>query len=347
MNSTIKNNIANLYTYSEEYFEEVRQKHVIIIINLQNSPDNATLRIDQANKVERFTTIEYQEIVESIDELNIDYTIYYNELEFISDVVNEKLKINDIIVFNFARNGLKEGKKSLIPSFCDLLNIIYTGSGAFTQSLCRNKFVYNKYLQQIGITVPQTCGYTPYKEWMGGVTPNNLNKTIIKPIAESGSIGVSKEIIQYDSWDKNKVEFIHDQTMLVQEYIEGNEVECPFFVFDGKVVALPAIQLKMNNKNFLDIETSTNNDYTFSILNEQDANHLYPLLNKIVSALNIKGYGRADFRINTDGKSFLFDIATMPFICEHSSFTFAMRHLKYKRSDIFKIILSIAIKNKS
>lgn len=109
--SSIINNIANLYTYSEEYFEEVRQKHVIIIINLQNSPDNATLRINQANKVERFTTIEYQEIVESIDELNIDYTIYYNELEFISDVVNEKLKMNDIIVFNFARNGLKEGKK--------------------------------------------------------------------------------------------------------------------------------------------------------------------------------------------------------------------------------------------
>ncbi len=346
MNSIRIKVIKELYEYSNNCFKSVLNKHIVVILNMQNPPHKIEMDFEQANKAELFTDIEYQEIVEALDELNISYSIYYEELSFMKDVLNCKIKTEQVLVLNFARNGLREGKKSLIPSFCDMLNITYTGSGAFTQSLCRNKFIYNKLFQQIGMDVPKTFGYTPYKKWMGDFKPIGKEKIIVKPIAESGSIGVSKEIVEYDSLNVKNINFIHNQSMLFQEYISGKEVECPFFVLNGKVIALPAIELKINNQNYLDMETSVNNDYTFSVFDEDKAEQLYPLLDNIVTILNIRGYGRADFRINEEGEAFLFDVATMPFICKHSSFAFAMEHLNFKRADIFKIILSIAVDSK-
>ena len=92
----------------------------------------------------------------------------------------------------------------------------------------------------------------------------------------------------------------------------------------------------------IDENSSSNNEYTFSLYNEELAKLLYPLLDTIVSVLNIRGYGRIDFRINKNNEAFVFDIATMPFICKHSSFAYAMKHLNYRSSDILKIMLCIA-----
>lgn len=342
MNLNNINCISDLYAYSNKIFQNLKKKKLVLLVNLQNPPYKFNLEYELANKIECFTDQEYNEIIEMVNELELEYIVYYDELSFIHDVLENVLIPSEIIVINFARNGVKEGKKSLVPCFCDLLNIVYTGSGAFTQSLCRNKFIHNKILHQLGIVVPQTYALTPLGNWMGSSRPQLLDRIIIKPIAESSSIGISKSISQYATFNEESLQFIHNQAMIFQEYIDGDEVECPFFVFNEKVIPLPVVQLKINNQALLDEDSSSNNEYTFSLYNEELAKTLYPLLDTIVSTLNIRGYGRIDFRINKNNEAFLFDIATMPFICKHSSFNYAMQHLNYRSSDIFKIILCIA-----
>lgn len=334
--------VDSLLKFCNENYSAIQKKQIIFVVNVQEINGEADLEFNKANNIECFTAKEYQEILSSINELEINYKIYFNELDFISAVLNHEIVPKDILVFNFARNGLKEGKKSLIPSFCSLLNIKCTGSNAFVQSLCRNKFVYNKYLKELGVKVPSTFGVSPNFEWLGNLSSTNLSKIIIKPIAESGSIGVENNILDIKDFDKKKLKFVNNQPMLVQEYISGIEIECPFFVFKGKVIDLPPVELIIKKQGFLSTEVSVNNEYNFALFKSNIKGSFKPILDKIVSALNIKDYGRLDFRINNKGEIFLFDIATMPFICEHSSFTFAMESLNFKRSDIFKIILCLA-----
>ena len=333
--------IHNLMLLCDKKFNLVCNKKLILIVNLQDyvEPSNS-LKFFHANKIECFSKQEYQEIISAVKEINIDYSVYFNEISFISDILNHSLDTKQIIVFNFARNGLKEGKKSLIPAFCDLIGIRYTGSGAFTQSLCRNKYVYNKYLSKLGVFVPKTYALTPFGNWIGNEAPSDLNKIILKPIAESSSIGVSK-VVDYENLDINQIEFINNQPMLVQEFIDGKEIECPFFIDKGKAFFLPAVELNMRDKQFLDVDTSFNNNYSFSIFDPQKSEELYKIINKIITALGLTGYGRIDFRLNKEGIPYLFDIATMPFICKHSSFAFSMGALNYKLSDIYKIILCL------
>ncbi len=337
------NEISELYNYSEKINKQIT-KIIVLLVNVQGYSDDIGIQLEDAIDIEKFTEQEYNDILNSIKELKMNYIVYFNELKFMSDILNKKLDQQDIIVFNFARNGLKEGKKSLIPAFCNLLKIPYTGSGSFVQSLCRNKFVYNKFLSQLNVNCPKTYAYLPNKNWIGTKPPtNNLKKIIIKPIAESGSIGISENIYNYKDFNYDELSFINNQTMIIQEFIEGKEIECPFFVWKEQVIALPPVEILINNNTFLDANSSAKNDYTFSLFESNCPNRFQKILNKIVPALGISCYGRADFRINDKGEEFLFDIATMPFICKHSSFTYAMQKMNYKQSDIFKIILSLTI----
>ena len=66
------------------------------------------------------------------------------------------IRLDGCIIYNFAREGLFRGKKSLIPSFCDLYGYRCTGSNDFVISLLRNKYIYLKYLQAHGILVSES-----------------------------------------------------------------------------------------------------------------------------------------------------------------------------------------------
>ena len=331
--------ISGLLRHADSLFDKLKQKRIVILANLQ-SKVSQKYNVVSANYIEKFTDKEFEEILDAIDDLHLEYSVYSCELDFISDILNSKLDKRNIIVLNFARDGLKEGKKSLVPSFCDLLGIKYTSSNAFVQSLCRNKFVYNKYLKQLGLPVPRTYAYFPTKEWYNNCAPTwTTEKVIIKPLAESGSIGVSTEIKSFKDIDVSKVNFINNQTMLFQEYIEGVEVECAFFLHKNKLYILPPIQLVTQNL-ILDEKSSMSNAYSFKLYEGVAVKKIYSLVKRAVPALGMTNYGRIDFRVMPNGKVFLFDVATMPYICNHSSVVFAMEQQGYSKSDIYKIILT-------
>lgn len=334
-------NLLELNNFCDYEFNKIKEKKLAIVLNTQNNDGQQILKYEKANLIECFTDKEYTEIVNAFLELDIDFEVFFNELEFIEAIINKRIFKDNLIVFNFARNGIKEGKKSLIPSFCDLLKISYTGSNAFVQSLCRNKYIYSILLHQLGISVPKTYAVAPNLEWLDNRIPDNLTNVIIKPISESGSIGISNKIIDFKHLNINELKFIHNQPMLIQEFIFGEEVECPFYVLNRKVIHLPAVKLLLNDKQFLTTQNSANNNYKFELYNNY-CTSLQSIVENVVSVLNITGYGRIDFRITETGEAYLFDIATMPFLCEHSSFTFAMKSLGLRNADIFKIILCIS-----
>ncbi len=342
--------IIDLIEKSFEYIETIRKKSIMVVLNLQEEQETEFKYI-RANEIERFNAQEYKEICSALNEFIDNYIVYDNELRFIWDILgdnkeNKKFNLEDVVVLNFARSGLKEGKKSLIPAFCDLLGITYTGSGAATQTFCRNKFVYNKLLAQLGVNVPKTYGLTKYHKWIGGESeqPEQDDFVLVKPIAESGSIGVRSGGIKYGDFDMRQLHFVNDQSMLFQEYIDGKEIECPFFEDAGQIICLPPIELESED-GYLHEDCSKNNLYKFSLYKGENIEQICSEVKRIANTLNIRTYGRIDFRIDNLGRFYLIDIATMPYLCEHSSFAYSMAQINYKRSDIFKIILYLTLKN--
>lgn len=85
-----------------------------------------------ADESEFFSREEFAEIASAIFYVFGYVRVFYSEMEFIEYFIQNKLCPKQFVVYNFARDGQANGKKSLIPAFCDLMNIRYTGSNCLS-----------------------------------------------------------------------------------------------------------------------------------------------------------------------------------------------------------------------
>lgn len=323
---------------------------VYIIANVIDTVQTEDDFIKHTNFSEFFTKSEFSSIASAICEIFGYVRIFYSEIEFIHFITNNihNIDINHTIVYNFARDGVKEGKKSLIPSFCDLYDLKYTGSNPFVISLLRNKLVYTKYLSTENIPAPIT-----YKYRCGDKLNLALNekKIIIKNIFESASIGMTSQNI-LDAHVNNREKQIcsickkmNTSEVLIQEYIYGSEYEVFVIHDNNKYIAFTPIVINIHNNDILTDEISNLYDYDF---NYETNKHICKVLcnttEKAAEKLNIGTHARFDYRVNSNGQHYLFDIAGTPYITRHSSIAYLFKTvLNLKYSDIFKLIAALTV----
>lgn len=341
-------------------FEPLKFNYTIwILANVTDTIQNEESFIHHANFSEFFSKAEFACIASAITELFGFVRIFYSETEFMQYVLEntKTLSKEEIIVFNFTRDGYLEGKKSLIPSFCDLYGLKYISSNAFVISLLRNKFVYTQYLRSLNIEVPfTTCSKLLNNELFELIKDKDI---IIKNIFESASIGLDETNIinfaDYDSMTSELQKFqnkMQSDNLLIQEYIHGDECEV-FVIRSGhKLYSFPPIKVNINNCSIITTSISNEYDYTFSPLHEsfscQICDSIRKSAEKTADLLNIKNYARFDYRIRKNGEFFLIDIAGSPYLTRHSSIEYLFtKLLDLKYSDIFLLIAALTVTNYS
>lgn len=323
----------------ETYKKHIETYKIIIVANVRRHTGNfKSMVLNKANPIEFFSDEEFDEICKAILSLKIFTKIYYNELDFIEDVLKEKYDVKKIIVINFARNGVVEGKKSLIPSFCDLLNIKYTTSNAFIQSLCRDKFVWSCVLQQSSL--PSLNSVYINENCEGLAKLSEYGKYIVKPKAESSSINVSEPLAKQDvvSFAKN-----NQGKYIAQKFLCGNEIEVPFYELEGHYYMQEPAQINYSG-NILFENLSEENNYYYSSckFSGTEILKIQETAKNAAKILGIKKYGRIDFKFDENGNAFIIDIATLPYLTENSSFAFSAKNQNFEYVSIFKILLTIA-----
>lgn len=343
-----------------DYFESKKYHYNIwLLANVTNTVQDEESYIQHASFSEFFSKAEFASIASAITEIWGYVRFFYSESEFMKYVLDNIKEINkdEIIIFNFTRDGILEGKKSLIPAFCDLYGLKYISSNAFVISLLRNKFVYTQYLKSLNITVP----YTTYSKEISKRDFLKLKgkKVIVKNIFESASIGLDESnifnVIDYNTMllkinEQHKK--MNSNNLLIQEFIPGKE--CEVFVFKHKNTyhSFIPIMININNSPIITSSISDDYDYSFSPLFEKytkkTCNAIQKSAEKTADILNIKNYARFDYRITEDGKYYLIDIAGSPYLTRHSSIEYLFtKLLGLKYTDIFLLIAAITIENYS
>lgn len=341
-------------------FESQKSNYIIwILANVNDTIQNKESFINHANFSEFFSKAEFASIASSIIESFGYVRIFYSETEFMEYVFNnlKSLPKDNIIIYNFMRDGIGEGKKSLIPAFCDLYGFKYISSNAFVISLLRNKFVYSKYLETLKIPVPFTlCSNMIDLELYNKIKGKEI---IIKNIFESASIGLNENnvfrVTDYSSLLTQIKEFkkrMNSNNLLIQEFISGKECEVFVVKHKNKFFSFDPIMLNINNSTIITSSISDDYDYSFSPLSDEFSNKTCEAIKKsaVKSAdfLNIKNYARFDYRITEDGDYYLIDIAGSPYLTRHSSISYLFTNvLELKYSDIFLFIAALTTDNYS
>lgn len=342
-----------------DQFQQIKYNYTIwIVANVNETVQDEESFIRHAKFTEFFSKAEFAAIASAITE-EFGYTrIFYSETEFMQYVLAHLKRLTkDILVFNFTRDGIFEGKKSLIPAFCDLYGLKYVGSNAFVTSLLRNKFVYTKFLDSLNIPVPiTTCSNLVDKENFECLHGREI---IIKNICESASIGMDETNIQtFPNYSylieqiRTKCQNMKTTNLLLQEFIPGEECEVFVVRKEDILYAFPPIALNINGSPIITSQISDEYDYTFSplsnILPLEICNSIQKTTEKAAKILNIKTYARFDYRISKNGQYYLIDIAGSPYLTRHSSIEYLFtKILNLRYSDIFLLILALTLKNYS
>lgn len=338
-----------------DYFKKIEiDFDLLIIADTQNKTKRNNNYIIHADESEFFSRKEFSEIASTLFYIFGYAKVFYSELEFIQYVIDEHPSSAECYVYNFSRDGIAEGKKSLIPAFCDLCGLKYTGSNAFTISLLRNKWIFTQILSNMGILTPKSVLYTSNDY---NILEPFLNTTILlKNVYESASMGLLIDNKLYLTRENLRMvdmvlRRMQTKQILVQEYICGPECEVLVIQFKGKYYALEPVEIVISGNDFLDSLTSNLYNYSFKKLSDSLSptiiDNIKKQAAKAAQILNIKDYARFDFRINND-QPYLIDIAGTPYTIKHSSIAYLFENilnLDYK--DIYKTVMACSFSNYS
>jgi len=162
----------------------------------------------------------------------------------IAPILHWLMEIRPDAVFNLCESVYGNSCWEMnIPALLDLIRIPYTGSPPLTLGLCQDKGKVKDILSSRGIPTPR---YGIFDEKAKDVEGDFL-PAIVKPLHEDGSLGITKESVVFDSEAlRRQVRYViekYSQPALVEEYIEGRELNVGLVEINGHVQALPISEI--------------------------------------------------------------------------------------------------------
>ncbi len=305
---------------------------------------------------EYFSESEVSQVLLGLNENGFYTKLYPGERDFIEAVLHgsfEKLPRPRKLVYNAARSGTGPGRKSLVPAFCAFESIAVCNSDSYVVSLARNKFHVQGILRSLGIPVPESWLFDAKQGWLLGKKPPESTGLIAKPSYESSSIGLSNASIgrisaEYEHFLRRTSDALR-QPLIVQQFIPGLEVEVPIIDFGSGPLALGPISITLQGQaelghRILDYEIVERDGYGFDVPNSLASNTIMRIRAAAIaafSAIGIRALGRVDFRVSSaDGPFYVTDIATSPYLVQHSSFAFSFRRENLGHADLMGALVA-------
>jgi D-alanine-D-alanine ligase len=248
-----------------------------------------------------------------------------------------------------------------VAGYLELLGRRFTGAGSSGLYLAQDKGLAKKIFTFHGIHTPYFS--TVYR----GRTEHSQDiefPVIVKPQREDGSIGIQfgavcnsiKELME-------RIDYIHahfDSPALIEEYIEGRELYVGV-IGNEKPEALPVVELDLSKlpvgtpkiagsevKWEEDTEAYKSTKPFFpDDLGDEVTQKLQDTAVQAYSALQLKDYGRIDFRLAPDGTVHLLEVNPNPYLLPTAEFSMAAKKSGRSYTDLIGGIADLAMKRYS
>lgn len=245
------------------------------------------------------------------------------------------------VVFLALHGG--SGEDGRLQAMLDIMGIHYTGSDYVGSALAMNKDRAKTIAEKAGVKVPAWTVRTVSKEQIEDVC-NQTELPVVVKIPDGGSsIGV------YIAHTKEELKEILQKTigekLIFEQFIEGREVQMAFL--DDRV--LPSIEIVVN-EGFYDYANKYQPGYaiekTPADITEEQEKQMGEMLMRVVNALELKVYSRADFIIDANGEIWFIEINTLPGLTKTSLFPQEAAAVGISFADVCEFIAKKALEQK-
>jgi D-alanine-D-alanine ligase len=242
---------------------------------------------------------------------------HINKNDFSLQIPEKKVVFDAVFIAIHGTPG-EDGK---LQGYFDLMRIPYTSCDLTVSALTFNKYFCNDLAIQYGMNVPATVLVRRYD----AIKPEAiLAETglpcFVKPNKSGSSCGVSKvkSAVELDEAIVNA--FKEDDEVLIQQFIEGRELACGVFRYQGEVIVLPITEI-VSKKEFFDYEAKYTSgladEITPAPLTADQTKECQQLTEFLYNKFNCKGVVRFDYFLSQD-KFWFLEVNTVPGLSEAS-----------------------------
>jgi D-alanine-D-alanine ligase len=239
-------------------------------------------------------------------------------------VVLEKLKkLQPDLIFNLTESLAQDSTNEIVmPAVLDMLGYPFTGSGSMALGLCLHKPKAKDILRSRGVPTPASCTLERAKDAAGVDLPFPL---FVKLSREDASVGIKDENVVHDK--RSLVRRVRDlidefeQPVLVERYVEGREVYVTL-LGNARVAPLPFHEIDFSlmppgRPRIVGYaakwdESSPEYAGTTPVPVKELPEGLRASIERTAiaafRALELRDYGRVDFRIDSDGTPYVIDV---------------------------------------
>jgi len=149
------------------------------------------------------------------------------------------------ILFNLCEGFMgKVQGEFWMAGYLELVGLPYTGSGPLSLGMCLNKMRTKQVLVANSIPTPR---YQVFFATSQNLSPELKFPLFVKPIREDASVGISSESIVKNKLELfRRIDFVianYDQPALVEEYIDGRELNVSVIGNGSRLEALPISEI--------------------------------------------------------------------------------------------------------
>ena len=239
-----------------------------------------------------------------------------NKEDFSVEVNSEKKYFDYVFM---ALHGPPAENGQIQPYFDDL-KIKYSSCDNEVSALTFNKIECNKKLTELGFN----CAKSLHHKKGSSVNIEEISKTLglpcfIKPNQGGSSFGISKVNTESEIKDAINNALIHDDIVLMEQFIDGVELSCGVTIQEGEIKAFPITEIVSQN-DFFDYKAKyegLSEEITPARISKKHTKEVQQISEQIYKEMNLRGICRIDFII-MNNIPYIIEINTIPGLSEES-----------------------------
>ncbi|MDF2588443.1 MAG: vanB [Anaerocolumna sp.] len=243
----------------------------------------------------------------------------------------------------------KNGEDGTLQGLIEMAGIPLVGCDTLSSAICMDKDVAHKLVSLAGVKVPKSYVFHIDDSITDIITKSQTLKypLFVKPMKSGSSIGITKVDTPDNLVVAVKDAALYDDTIIIEENIEGFEVGCAV-LGNNEFVVGEVDEIELSNGFFDYTEKYTLKSSYIHMparIDAETANKVKKTAITIYKALKCKGFARVDMFLTPTGEIVFNEVNTIPGFTSHSRYPNMLKGIGMSFEDILDRLLTLTLQN--